>query len=350
MRIAVTADLHLRESNPERLQNLEILVETLVSEGIGVLVIAGDLFDTADGSYGRLDALAERFQRMQLLIVPGNHDASLRPAMFGSANIQVFTQPTLKRIGGRLFLFLPYREGSTMGETITALRETERLKAHPWILVSHGDFSAPRPLQSGGERGYFPLTRDDLARFQPARAILGHIHAPNAVTESVVYPGSPYPVTSDEYGRRRVLILDTGSAAISELPLEHAPELVRAEIFLIPDGREQEQISAQLLRILEEPGSRSGKHGGERIVRVILKGYTGSRRGLKSFVEKVLAARSVRCGGVDLETLRISDEQRLAAVAQNVRQKVDRLELDYQGSEELRRTVLERALEMLYGA
>jgi len=345
MRVAVTADLHLRESNPERLENLEVLIQQLLSREIRHLIIAGDLFDSADKSYAQFDSLAQRYPDIQLLIVPGNHDPDLLQEDFASGNIQVFARPTLKPIDQLPLLFLPYRDGSTIGETISALPDSERLRSHPWVLVSHGDFAAPRPKENGRETGYFPLTREDLTRFKPVRVILGHIHVPNRTTGDVVYPGSPYPVTSDEYGQRRVLVLDTKSAAVAELPLTHPPVRVRAEIFLIPDGREEEQIHRQLQSALAEQGAPE-----KLVVQAVLKGYSASRRKARGFVEAYLSEGGIPCAGIDLESLRVNDQESLAALADTVRQRVGRLELKYEEAEELRREVLEKALEIVYGA
>ena len=345
MRIAVTADLHLRESNPERLENLDVLIQQLLSRGVRHLIIAGDLLDTADKSYALLDSLAQRCPDIEFLILPGNHDPSLRQELFASPNLHVFTKPTLKRIDRRLFLFLPYREGSTMGETISAFRDSERLRSHPWVLVSHGDFAAPRPKESGGERGYFPLTRADLLRFKPVKVILGHIHVPNSTAADVVYPGSPYPITADEYGQRRVLILETESAAVTELPLTHPPVRVRAEIFLIPDGREEQQVHRQLQSALAAQGSSE-----KLVVQVVLKGYSASRRKAQGFAETFLSEIGIPCTGIDLGSLRVNDQESLANLAETVRQRIADLELNYEGAEELRRAVLERSLEIVYGA
>lgn len=345
MRIAVTADLHLRESIPERLENLEALIEQLLSVGIHHLVVAGDLFDGADNSYARVDSLAQRSPKIHLLLIPGNHDPDLRQDLFASGNIQVFAKPTLKRIDQRPFLFLPYKEGSTIGETICAFPESERLRSHPWVLVSHGDFTAPRPKENGGERGYFPLTREDLARFKPARVILGHIHVPNSTTAEVVYPGSPYPITADEYGQRRVLVLESTSASIDELPLTHPPIRVRAEVFLIPDGREEEQIRGQLQSVLAKEGSSENL-----VVQAVLKGYSASRRRAKASAEAFLSERGIACVGIDLEPLRANDQESLATLADTVRQRVADLKLNYEEAEELRQAVLEKALEIVYGA
>lgn len=345
MRVAVTADLHLRESNPERLENLEVLIQQLLSRRIHHLIIAGDLFDSADRSYAQLDSLAHRFPDFQFLVVPGNHDPDLRQELFASDNIQVFAKPTLKRIDQRPLLFLPYREGSTIGETISAFPDSEQLRSHPWILISHGDLATPRPKENGGERGYFPLTREDLARFKPVKVILGHIHVPNSTTGKVVYPGSPYPITSDEYGQRRILVLETKSAAVAELPLTHPPVQVRAGIFLIPDGREEEQIRSQLQSVLAKQGS-----SGNLVVQAVLRGYSASRRKARGIVEALLSKMGISCAGIDLESLRVNDQESLATLADSVRQRIARLELKYEEAEELKQAVLEKALEIVYGA
>ena len=345
MRVAVTADLHLRESNPERLENLEVLIGQLHSEGIGQLIIAGDLFDRADASYARLDSLVQRFPEVQCTVIPGNHDPEIRQELFASDNVRVFSEPVMKRIDGRLFVFLPYREGSTMGEAIADLPNCGQLRSERWILVSHGDFAAPRRKDSGGETGYFPLTRGDLARFKPARVILGHIHVPNSPTAEVVYPGSPYPITADEYGQRRILLLDTGSAAVAGFPLTHPPVRVRAEIFLIPDGQEEQQIRQQIQSVLCEQELTE-----KLVVQAVARGYSASRAGVKTFVETFLAERGIPCDGIDLESLKVNDQQDLATLADSVKQRIAGLRLDYEEPEELRKAVLEKAFEIVYGA
>ena len=344
MRVAVTADLHLRESTPERMQNLEVLIRQLLSAGIRQLIIAGDLLDSTDGSYARVDALGKAVPEIRFTIIPGNHDPDLRPELFSADNIEIIRKPTLKRIDKRLFLFLPYREGSTMGEAIADLPGSEQLRSQPWILISHGDFAAPRPEDSGRESGYFPLTREDLARFKPVKVILGHIHAPNKTNAEVVYPGSPYPVTADEYGQRRVLLLDTKSASVGELALTHPPVRIRAEVFVIPDGGEQQQIREQLQSALAEQDSPDNL-----VVQVVLKGYSASRPQAKSFAESFLSEQKIACAGIDLESLKVDDRENLAALADAVRRRIAALQLQYEEAEQLRQTVLEKALEIVYG-
>jgi DNA repair exonuclease SbcCD nuclease subunit len=233
-----------------------------------------------------------------------------------------------------------------MGEAIAGLPGSENLRDRSWILVSHGDFGAPRKRDSGQERGYFPLTREDLARYQPAKAILGHIHIPNRVEEDIVYPGSPYPITADEYGQRRVLIVETESAALAELPLPHPPLYVRAEVFLVPDGREDEQIRGQLESLLPQ----ESRPRGEMVAQVALKGYASSRRRVQDLVEACLSERGIRCGSVDLQSLKVNDDVSLGALADKVREQVRGLQLRYEEEEALKQRVLEQALRIVYGA
>jgi DNA repair exonuclease SbcCD nuclease subunit len=348
MRVAITADLHLRETHPERLESFEALIGQLLSQGIRLLIIAGDLFDWADRSYTQIDSLAGRFPHLHLLIIPGNHDSELKREIFASANIQVFSLPTVKRIDHRPILFLPYRDGSTMGEVIATSEVFGHLQARQWVLISHGDFSAPRRDANGREKGYFPLTRGDLARFQPARVILGHIHTPSGLDEEVVSPGSPYPINADEYGRRRILILDTDTAALQELYLEHPLVYLRSEILVLPDGREEEQIRTQLTNQLLDWEKASTFSKGF-VLHVGVKGYTSSRRNVQRSIETFLAEKQITCGAVDLEYLQISDNEDLAILANKVRERVSRLKLKEAEGESLRAAVLEKALKIVYG-
>jgi DNA repair exonuclease SbcCD nuclease subunit len=154
MRVAVTADLHLRESNPERLENLEVLIQQLLSLEIRHLIIAGDLFDSADTSYARLDSVAERSPEFQFMVIPGNHDPDLRQELFASDNIQVFAKPTLKRIDQRPFLFLPYRGGSTMGSALSGTPSVCGLTPGSSFLMEISPL--PGRWTTGGRGATFP--------------------------------------------------------------------------------------------------------------------------------------------------------------------------------------------------
>jgi hypothetical protein len=181
--------------------------------------------------------------------------------------------------------------------------------------------------------------------------ILGHIHASSGLDEEVVSPGSPYPINADEYGRRRILLLDTDTAALQELHLEHPPVYLRSEILVLPDGREEEQIRTQLTsQLLDwEKASLGQEFSKGLILHVGVKGYTSSRRNVQRSIETFLSEKQISCGAVDLENLQISDNESLAILANKVRERVSRLKLKEEEGESLRAAVLEKALKIVYG-
>ena len=160
-----------------------------------------------------------------------------------------------------------------------------------------------------------------------------------------MYPGSPYPITAAEYGQRRVLILDTASGAVDQLLLDWPPVYLLAKLFLIPDGREEQQIREQLEAAVGD------RHLPEKlVVQVVLGGYSASRSRAKRLVEAALTERGIRCGGIDLQSLKVNEQRSVATLAEAVRQRVERLELRYPEAEQLREAVLEKALRIVYGA
>jgi len=330
-----------------------------------VLVVAGDLLDQDAEGHRQLDALLRRHGQLQVLAIPGNHDPTLRQELFAAPNIHVFSRPALQRIGGRTFLFLPYREGRSMGAAVMESGLADRLPPGQWVLVSHGDYGAPRREQTGEESGYFPLTRQDLERLRPVRAVLGHIHQPAGLggqggpsgygrpagrEAPALAPGSPYPLSPAERGPRRVLLLDTATARVEEMPLAHTPVFLEARLLLLPDGRELEQIRAGLGRYLQAPPPEGAAGLGERLrLSVRLEGYTTSRRDLEEEVAAVLAGAGVRLQGVDIESLEVSSDPARAVIADKVRRAVAGLPLDYPDAADLREEVLAHALRLVCG-
>lgn len=301
MKVAITADVHLNSQKKEPLDNFKVIVQELLSKGISHLVVAGDLFDLGYDGHIEVDNLAKQFPELSLIAVPGNHDPNLDRSQFNARNVEILTQPTIKKLGSRRFLFLPYREGKTMGGTIEESGCAKELEANHWILISHGDFGSPRPDENGDETGYFPLTRQDIARYRPARVVLGHIHAPSSLEAEVVFPGSPYPRTANEWGQRRVLVLDTESGLPENMPLENPPVYLQAELFIVPDAREKDQIRRQLASFLQEAEKeyRGAGFSSHLVLSLVLRGYTTSREGIEQLIQALLAEKGVRINRIE---------------------------------------------------
>ena len=117
MKIALIADLHLaqRDRHLERYQTLAHILDTLVNTEIDTLIIAGDLFDASMQNYSHFEQICRlpKYQNLSIYIIPGNHDPSIDNRKIVADNVTIFTEPTIKEIGERVFFFLPYHSGKT---------------------------------------------------------------------------------------------------------------------------------------------------------------------------------------------------------------------------------------------
>lgn len=344
MSIAITADVHINEKYPERARALEALVTKAKERGAEEVVAAGDLFDGPVRDPAFIDYLADSY--LPLVLVPGNHDPGLRQGFFSSKRITVVEKPLLRE-GKTSLLFLPYREGATMGGVIEASGYRDRLGNRPWVLISHGDFGRYGPEDKGEERGYFPLTRRDFQRFNPSMAILGHIHRGHQPAPGVYYPGSPWPLDITERGRRRFLILDTGTLTIESHDVPGAPLNGLIDLVVVPGSDEAERVRRDMAAKIKKI---TGKGKATQVtLRVYLRGNAEDRGAVEEAVKGTCASE-----GVILEDLQAGDllpatDLRLGEIARRVRERIDKMDLAYRPDELVADDVLARAMELLYG-
>lgn len=351
MWVGITADVHLNSAQKGRLENFEGLIKTLKERNINILIVAGDLFDSGYEGYLELDRLAKRHGDLSLILLPGNHDATLTQAPFSAKNIRVYSTPTVEAIDGRTFLFLPFQNGKTMGEVIETSGLMGELDQKEWILISHGDFGRVKRDLNGNEQGYFPLTRADILQYNPRKVILGHIHSPSPLDSEVLYPGSPYPLDINETGQRRILIVDLANVAVRELYLEAPPLFLQKEIFLIPDSKEKEQIEDQLEEFftLWEQRYKGREFYKKLHIRVSIGGLSSVRQGIDDFVRDLVKKRGGTLEKVDIDPLGFSEDEDRSSIARKVKGMVDRLDIRYESAEELRREILKKSYDMIYG-
>ncbi len=238
LKIAVTADIHLttREKHPERFFALQDIYRQCAAENVQLLIIAGDLFDQSLANYHEFENLHRKFrpQEMTTVIIPGNHDQSLRQESLMGEGLFVYSDPITRPLNdSREIFFLPYAPKSTMGEIIA--QHHKDLERTRWILISHGDWLAGKKPRDPYEPGvYMPLSSKDLQLFQPELVFLGHIHLPQS-DMGVHYPGSPCPLNISETGIRQFLILDTEKGEVQPLPV-NSSLLFFDEVFTIFPG------------------------------------------------------------------------------------------------------------------
>ena len=168
MRIAITADVHLstKETHPERYNALGDILGQTETEGIDTLIIAGDLFDKAFRNYAQFEQLCRQHPKVQVHIIPGNHDPGICPGAIGGDSIHIYNAPAILELGTTVFLLLPYERGVTMGDGVAAMQE--EIDGKQWVLVGHGDFHGGlrevNPLEPGT---CMPLSRTCIDRFRP---------------------------------------------------------------------------------------------------------------------------------------------------------------------------------------
>jgi DNA repair exonuclease SbcCD nuclease subunit len=252
MTIAITADLHLtsRAEHPARFQALEDILDQMLASSVGTLVIAGDLFDQNRRDLHEFEDIVRRaeYRALQIVILPGNHDAGLTQASFSPANVLVMDhpRPVWLEEGGLPFFFLPYRAGESAGAQLVPFRG--QLPPDGWFLVSHGDYTSGLTAPGPNEPGvYMPLTRADVAVFQPVRVFLGHTHLPFQ-SERVISPGSPAAVDSTETGRRGFWLVDPRHDSLERRFVRQGPIYVKEDFLIIPSPEETASLKAEILR------------------------------------------------------------------------------------------------------
>lgn len=357
MKIAITADLHLREERPERFNTLKRLLQDLLSQDIHDLVIAGDLFDRETTNYGSFDDLVRNFPDIRLHIIPGNHDSGLSQRHFTSPNVRVFSEPGFQEIGPVEFLFLPYRAGRLMDEVLTEVLG-QKDRPSRWVLLGHGDYIGsyhePHPYEKGI---YMPLSARAIERHQPHKVILGHIHRPYwQGLGKVHYPGSPCGLDINETGLRGFLVMDLETMEIEPRMLE--PEVIYfvETLWVYPVDEETDLLQDSLQEMVN-----SWKLDREDLAKVVLRlhlrGYAKDKQKVVKIVKEFLSKRGIRLYDKGepvasqlkslLEDPYYDESQRLL---KGLRPVINALELkDLREGYLLKEEVLGEVLDILYG-
>ena len=310
MRILHTADWHIghrlyeRSRIEEHHQFLDWLLTTLQENAVDVLLVAGDIFDTALPSSEATNLYYQFLFRLyrethaHAIITAGNHDSPMRLAapreflrmgrihVVGAASEPaecVFTLPSENP--SVAIAAVPYLSDSELShisfetEPERAERYRERLKVFyrqcvgcmpsnlPKILMGHlfvhggkvGD--SERNIQIGGATAMqisdFP---DDVAY-----VALGHLHRPHAISGAsypLQYAGSPLPLRFNEASyRKKVYLLDvpaSGDEWVTEIEIPVFKELCTVtgnlnEVNLIAMSSEWNKKYIQVQLKLEHP-------------------------------------------------------------------------------------------------
>ena len=310
MRILHTADWHIghrlyeRSRIEEHRQFLDWLLTTLQENAVDVLLVAGDIFDTALPSSEATDLYYQFLFQLynkthaHAVITAGNHDSPIHLAApqeflrMGRIHVVglaaepakcVFTFPSENP--SVAIAAVPYLSESELShisfetEPERAERYRERLKVFyrqcvecmppdlPKILMGHlfvhgGKMgNSERNIQIGGATAMQISDFPDDATY----VALGHLHRPHAISRAnygIQYAGSPLPLRFNEASyRKKVYLLDvpiSGDVRVEEIEIPVFKELCTVtgnlnEVNLIAMSSEWNKKYIQVQLKLEHP-------------------------------------------------------------------------------------------------
>lgn len=267
MRIVHTGDVHLDPAHPERLNALRQVCKQAAELQAGLLIIAGDLFDSESAATQLRPDVRSLFDALpfDLLLVAGNHDEDAYPegAAYGERVTVVPGEEGIlvHEFGDLPFTALPFHRGRRAGDVLAGFEGPALiLVAHASFFTSDPHWSAiPREIQeeepeeAGTE---FSLLQEDVAAKGFAYVALGHWHQPmeppiRVGDTQIAYCGSTYPLSRREIGRRKFALVDVdgnGTASVSFVPIDGVPYVVEHELFVV--FGQEEQALAQVRTML----------------------------------------------------------------------------------------------------
>ena len=349
MKIAITADIHLRTraEYPERYMALENIFKQASVESIENLLISGDLFDKDFRSYSEFEELCKKYSKLQLHIIPGNHDPSISGKSIVGDNIHIYTDPAALEIDSITFLLIPYVGKAKMGEKIA---EAEKeIEAKEWVLVAHGDYYGGlkelNPLEPGT---YMPLSQKDLEKFNPQAVFLGHIHKPVS-QNNIHYAGSPCGLDINETGRRRFLIYDTADGSVFSRDVTTDVIYFNESFVIVPTDDEVSILQQQIKETVDSWNINLSEYQ-KVCVRVEAKGYTTDRGAiLTALTQGFEGFKYFKDEGPKIDRLLVSSDRQLNAIAERTMKLIDELDWDFGSDEPIIGQVKTAALSVIYG-
>lgn len=353
MRIAITADCHLTkvDDHPERYQAFENILEQLSELEIETLIIAGDLFDKGMTNYADFDKICrkKKYQSIKIYVLPGNHDPDLEEAHFTSKNVHVISEPKFLDfvLDEVLILAIPYHADKTMGECIESFHD--QLQARQWILIGHGDYTSGLQIKNPYEQGvYMPLTSQDIARYQPLRCFLGHIHIPTDL-DRIQYPGSACGMNINETGLRNFLIYDSANDEIVSILVDTQVVYFIEQILMLPVDDEKAYIEQTIKSRIDAWGLPPGWDDKVQL-RVRVNGYCQDIRALEENIRQGFSGYTFYNDEIpDVSEVHISDDLERQHIVQQVGDRISKLEWPSGEYEPYRDQIMLAALHIIYG-
>jgi len=287
---------HSREAEHEAF--LAWLLDALEEHDVDVLLVTGDIYDVANPPVSAQQQLYRfvararaRMERLQIVMIGGNHDSALRidlPGALVDERVRFLgalprrmgengREPDCERIciplsndEGEVAAWLaavPYCRPGDLGcgglaELYACVSEAAAAKAGPLPLVLTGHLHvaggavselSERRIVIGGEEAEATSLFDARAAY----VALGHLHRPQTIGAAVPirYAGSPFPLSASERTYRHsvtLVTLDPAGAEIEEVPIPRPVAFQR-----VPEAGPAPlaEVLAELGRLEEDAGA-----------------------------------------------------------------------------------------------
>jgi exonuclease SbcD len=361
MRLLHTSDWHLGHTlrelprDQEHRRFLDWLLDVLGTERIDALLVAGDIFHTANPSaaaqalwYGFLAEARRRHKSLDIVVIGGNHDSAARldapdrllDAMrihvvggvprdaHGAIDVERVLVPLTDAEGyvRAWVAAIPYLrradlpvvpEGEAGDPLVEAVRQLhaqvfEAARRKRWagqaLLAMGHCYMGGSALSAASERkvlGNAHALPDDIFPENVAYAALGHLHLAQTVggRDNVRYSGSPLPLSMGEatYAHQCVRVELDGDRFVRAVPL---PVPRSVEMMRIPDQGAL-PIEEALLRLQRLSPSGEGEAPYLQVVIDVDSGDAFGRTTswtVRRRVEQALDGRHARLVTLDLET------------------------------------------------
>ncbi len=270
MRLLHTSDWHLGRTlhrtdlHEAQAAFLDHLVETVRSERVDAVLVAGDVYDRAVPSLDAValydDALVRlRAAGARVVVTSGNHDSAARlgvgARLVDAAGVHVRTRPqgvaepvVLPDADGDVLVYgLPYLEpeavravlppdpagraeqprghAGVLGRAMDCVRADRATRPGRAVVLAHAwvagglDSDSERDIAVGGV-GHVPAALFDGVDY----TALGHLHGPQVLREGLRYSGSPLAYSFSEAGHTTgSWLVELGAAGLGRVEQVPAP-------------------------------------------------------------------------------------------------------------------------------
>ncbi len=223
MKILHTSDLHLSVKHPERFKALENIIKIATQNGVNIITISGDLFDSSEELIRIQNQLRIMFDsaNLKIVVISGNHDSDVfKQRPFLGKNVKIINDafsPVILENEKTIIWGIPYTNKDPFNLLLSLFEEAEKFKGWTNILLIHCDLiELIWDTEETGEEGngrYMPVSTSYFQQ-SPFKFILaGHYHKNSHIISLenggfFIYPGSPVSVTLREIGKRKVILLN----------------------------------------------------------------------------------------------------------------------------------------------